>query len=136
MTRDEKITHLTEYLTGRGVKMARRTAAPPLWRMFWRLGLKTPPPLFLSFDRLLFVFLLSFLVAFAFGPLTAWLCLRRPRFATLITLLTLANVLLAGLWLAAYFRLMARRLALPPWEQYPEGLATPSRPRPADEAAS
>jgi uncharacterized membrane protein YhdT len=47
MTHRQKVNHLIEELGKQGVDSD--TAAPPLFRLFWKLGLNLAPPFFLRF---------------------------------------------------------------------------------------
>ena len=53
MTHRQKVDLLIEELGKQGVSSD--TAAPPLFRLFWKLGLEFPPPLFLRFGNLALV---------------------------------------------------------------------------------
>ncbi len=50
MTHQQKVDCLIEELGQQGVSSY--TAAPPLFRLFWALGFKVPPPFFLGFRKL------------------------------------------------------------------------------------
>ena len=93
-------------------------AAPPFWRLLWKLGVPLPPPLFLGFVPLL-VLCGSFFAVF--WGLVMYLVSWRAQGTPLPTMLL--SVLLAGglfgLVMAMVFRRHARRLQLPAWRDYP-----------------
>lgn len=102
------------------IGIGRSTAAPPLWRLLWRVGMDVPPPLFLSFRAA------ALIMGSTFG--LGWLCLvwllpwQRQELRLDVVL---ASSLLAGAWfgvvMAAYMRWLARRHALPLWSAYDGG---------------
>ncbi len=125
MTHRRKVEHLIEELGNQGV--GTYTAAPPLFRLLWALGLEVPPPFFLGFGKL------TLLMGTFFGALwgvlwgvgmwlSAWQGEMPVGIAVAIT--TLAAVfagLTFGLVMAWYTRWKAARLGLPAsWEDYPE----------------
>ena len=103
-----KIESSLEYLVGRGV--GRWSAAPPLFRLMWSLGLRVPPPHFWD-GPALFVFMggsYAVLFGLVMRVITQrWLGL--PAFA-------LCGVGF-GAAMTAHYRWSARRLRLPPWEE-------------------
>jgi hypothetical protein len=114
--RRQKVKHLIADLRHRGVSPY--TAAPPLFRLLWAMGLDVPPPLFLGFLPL------TLLLGAFFGALWGgfmWLLLWRALHMPLgVAALTSAcDGLAFGLCMAWYYRQKAERLRLPPWEDYP-----------------
>jgi hypothetical protein len=117
MTHREKVARFVQEMDKRGVK--RYNSAPPVWRLAWLLGIRLPPPHFLGFVA-------NFLInAVAFGvpwALIMWLIVwRNERWPFALATAALAGVPF-GLWMACYYRFSARRLVLPPWEDYYESL--------------
>lgn len=116
MTHREKVDRLLSDLAQRGV--GRYTAAPPLYRLLWRLGIEVPPPFFASFRSL--ALLMGVLFGVAWG-LFMWLLVWRPDHVP--PALAAATALIAGtlfgVIMAAYYRWRASKLALPRWEDYP-----------------
>src|SRR5215471_7502388 len=116
MTPREKIDAAVEELRDRRVRST--TAAPPLYRLLWTIGIHVPPPLFQSFLGVItvqgafFGLFMSGFVAFLSGPGDRW---------ELAIELGLASGLVFGLLMAAYFRWYARRLGLPRWADYCPG---------------
>jgi Family of unknown function (DUF6404) len=47
MTHDQKVEEFKRILRLRGYWLS--NAIPPMWRLLWKLGFKTPPPYFLPF---------------------------------------------------------------------------------------
>lgn len=47
MTHTQKVERMYRHMAALGV--SRSTAAPPAWRVLWRMGIEAPPPLFMSF---------------------------------------------------------------------------------------
>ncbi len=96
----------------------RSTAAPWPYRLAWLLGVPLRPPHFQSF-----------LAVFALHTLVVWLSIAVPlavvfglwldaEAAAVAAVYSLAVPLIAGLSVAVYYRLTARRLGLPAWEEY------------------
>ena len=120
MTRDEKIAFMLKDLGEKGIK--KYTAAPPLYRLLWRLGFDVAPPLFASF----WLITLQMGVFFAVGwGVVMWFWVWQgqglpPIFAIIAS--AGAGVCF-GLAMAAYYRWRWRKLGLPRWEDYPAGQA-------------
>jgi Family of unknown function (DUF6404) len=121
MSHRQKVDHLIEELGKQGVDSD--TAAPPLFRLFWKLGLHLPPPFFLSFGNLALV------MGTCFGVLEIplWvilICLSlSPGETVVVAVLTGAAY---GLVMAWYLRSKAARLWLPSsWKDYPEAQRDP-----------
>ncbi len=113
----QKVERLVADLRKQGV--SRYTAAPPLFRLLWALGLAVPPPLFLG-PRPLALLLGAFFGTFwgAFMWQFQWQASHTPPG---LAVLTAACAGLAfGLGMAGYYRWKAARLRLPPWESYAE----------------
>jgi hypothetical protein len=131
MTQLDKIALAVADLRARGVW--RSTAAPPLYRLLWRLGVAAPPPLFQSFLSLTGVlgafFGLSLALAYGTALFVAAPDLAGPgeRSLAAVTTGVLAG-LLFGLPMAVYYRWYARRLGLPAWDEYVPGELTEREP--------
>lgn len=103
--------------------VSKSTAAPPAWRVLWRMGIEAPPPLFMSF--LPVALGLGTLFAVFWGlPMWAffWAFMDLPTSAVIIGSLTAG--LFFGVSMAAYFRYLANKHGLPLWVHYaggPEG---------------
>lgn len=116
MTFEEKVqAHIAH---ARAHHIAKGTAAPLLWRMFWKLGWQLPPPLFLGFATLVLIYGSFF---GTFWGLTMYLLDWHARGISVPMALGLAALagLLFGSLLAAVLRRTARRLALPAWDSHP-----------------
>ena len=115
--RRQKVERLIADLRERGV--GSRTAAPPLFRLAWALGLDVPPPLFLGFLPLL---LLTGAIFGSFWGAFLWtLRWRAWQMPGWLAALTAGCAGLAfGLGMATHYRRKAARLRLPPWESYPD----------------
>lgn len=98
-------------------KIAPGIAAPPFWRLLWKLGIALPPPLFLGFVPL--TLLCGGFFAVLWG-LVMYLASWRAQGTPLPTMLLgmLAAGALFGLVMATVFRSHARRLQLPAWRDY------------------
>ena len=112
MTHTEKVARLVSELQAKGVR--RRSIAPLIFRLLWSFGVEIPPPLFLdSFALGLIGFLSSAPVlgiAYCSFGLTnsVW---KAALFGTL------AGFIVGGI-IALDFRLRAKPLHLPNWDQY------------------
>ena len=115
MTHSEKIKHLYQHLPELGISPL--TAAPPLFHLFWRIGIEIPPPLFMSFSTLALI--MGGLFAIGFG-LFLWLLLpfhNTPYATSIPVVATMAGVLF-GLAMATYYRHIIKRASLPSWLEY------------------
>lgn len=114
MTR-EKIDAAVAYLKAR--KVGGSTAAPPLWRLFWALGIHVPPPHFLGFFAAFLVTGVPFTLL-----MTPLLFVIQPGVGLeYAAFMGAATGLIFGLLMAAYYRVAARRLGLPPWSEFRPG---------------
>lgn len=121
MTHSQKVERMYRHMAALGV--SRSTAAPPAWRVLWRMGIGAPPPLFMSFLPVALV-LGTFFAVF-------WGLLMWAFFWAFMGLSTSAVILgsitagvLFGVFMAAYFRHLAKKHGLPLWADYagaPEG---------------
>ncbi len=110
---DSRLQRALALIESKGVR--RGTAAPPMYRLFWKMGLKVPPPLmagFLSVALLMGGFFGLFwgLVMWAL----MWARTGMPASAAVLTSL-LAGVLF-GLLMAAVLRAQARHKGIPAWK--------------------
>jgi len=116
MDHRQKVEHLLDDFSRRGI--GRYTAAPPIYRLLWWLGLEVPPPHFAGFWPLALSMGLFFAVTWG---LLMWLLLWRsedmPIAVGIVT--SLLAGLAFGLIMAAYYRWRASKLALPRWDDYP-----------------
>ena len=121
MTQREKLKLARHHLSELG--LPRNTWQPPLWRLLWRLGVDTPPPLFWGFGSLTVLFG-SFFGA-GWGALM-WVFAWSDGAVSVAAAIIGACVagLLFGLCMATYFRHFARKHDLPSWTVY-----TPPPPR-------
>ena len=122
MEQREKIEAAVRDLRGRGVGAF--TAAPPIFRWLWRLGVGVPPPLFIPFGKSAIALGVAFAVLW---PAVGWL-LRGGQFLDSLPVEAATALLggtLFGISMAGYYRYRARRLRLPAWEQYPESSQLP-----------
>jgi hypothetical protein len=114
MTHDEKVAHLLQELSQRGV--SRYTIAPPMYRLLWRLGIKVKPPLFASFWSLVVI------AGVGYGLLLGifmWFFVWQSRSVSALVGTVAVAAVLFGLFMSLYYRWRARRLGLPRWEDYP-----------------
>ena len=115
MDHKAKVAHLLEDLKQRGIGPF--TAAPPLYRLLWWMGIETPPH-FASFGSIALVMGLFFGV---FWGLIMWFLGWRANDVPIAFALAMSAVagVLFGVTMAAYFRWRASKLALPAWKDYP-----------------
>lgn len=112
-----KIECLQLELASRGVK--KNAAAPPFFRLLWKLGLEVPPPLFLSFAQN--ASFLGGLFAVGWGLwMWAWLyfCMKPVKPIPLFLMSFFAG-LIFGLAMAGWVKWQNRKLKLPLWQNYP-----------------
>ena len=118
MTSLEKIHLVVEELRARGVRKA--VAAPLPYRLLWRTRIAIPPPLFQSFLGLLLLH--GVLFGLFMGAVLA--CADRRLAPDGAMLLGTVSGAIFGLVMATHFRVEARRLGLPSWEDFPYGAGT------------
>jgi hypothetical protein len=126
LTHNEKTIHLIEALRERGV--GQYTTAPPHYRLLWRLGWETPPPMF---QRFLPQFIASgTYFAVTWGPLMWLFQWRYQDISVADAMITSVGTgAIFGLAMAIYFRWKARNFGLPEWEAYPDTLDAGSQRR-------
>ena len=115
MTHREKVDYFIADMRRRGV--GEYTAAPPLYRLYWLLGMKIPPPHFQTY-----LSLANTSRIFFGGLMGLWAYLLYRDKGMTLAVAGLGGLLAGaffGFTLAAYYRWSARRLNLPSWEQYP-----------------
>jgi hypothetical protein len=128
MNQREKIGAAVAYLKTR--KIPAGTAAPPLYRLFWAMGLHVPPPHFQSFLGVAFLLgtFFGLLMGVVFAFMTAADDLLLAAAGT-----GLVSGVLFGLTMAGYFRWSAAKLGLPAWRDFdPEFAAETAKPADAD----
>ncbi|MEN1930190.1 DUF6404 family protein [Luteimonas sp. MJ250] len=115
MKHHEKLEEMYRHMAMLGVP--KNTAAPPLWRLFWRFGVEVPPPLFTPFIPGALAMSAFFSL---FWGLLMWAVLwaRQGMPISLMAASALAAGALFGLIMAAYFRHLARKHKLPSWAAY------------------
>lgn len=126
MTFGQTVRRACDSLVSQGID--EYTAAPPLWRTCWAVGINIPPPHFLSFRTLVLVFG-SVYVAVVGGLL--WLV----QWASLMDIpgFIIGFVMLGGwpwfsFYMAGNYEQTARRLQIPSWKSY---LTAPAEPLPS-----
>jgi len=115
MSPRERIWLAVEELRAR--RVARRTAAPILYRFLWLLNIPIPPPLFQSFAGAMV------LNGFVFGAILGAILAsfdRRMAPDGAIIYGTIAGAIY-GFFMAVNYRFTARRLGLPLWGEYVPG---------------
>jgi hypothetical protein len=86
------------------------TIVPPVFRLFWAIGIEIPPPLFMGFLPL------AFLLGLMWGTaMCIIMSLILGRYAALPFAI---GGIPFGLFTAAYFRWKANSLKLPEWKDY------------------
>jgi hypothetical protein len=127
MTNDEKITYYLRDMRQKGVRSW--TAAPPLYRLLWHLGIKVRPPLFASFRSLYWlraVLCLCFFLLLWWGQGISWgqggshfWWWEGGSHSISGLVASVVAAVSIGAIMAAIIRGKARKLALPRWEDYP-----------------
>jgi hypothetical protein len=121
MTHSQKVEYHLEDLARRGVR--RSSIVPPFFRLAWSLGFQILPPHFWRFSSL--AILVGGAFALGFGGFTWGSLLLLYGFPVPASLALfygwapLAGGAVCGLTVAACYRWRARKLNLPPWDQYP-----------------
>ena len=116
MNHNDKLKKMYQHLPALGISPY--TAAPPLYRLLWLLGIESPPPIFASFLQISFY--MGTFFAFGWG-LFMWFLFwsnqegPSPSTAFLMSLLAGATF---GLFMAAYLRYIAKKHNLPSWSDY------------------
>jgi Family of unknown function (DUF6404) len=115
VTHEQKVACFEKLIRDRGYWVS--NAIPPLCRLLWRMGYKTPPPCFLSFPVAAISAGLAF--AFIYGAFM-WLFVW-PANVALSRVLTMCAVagILYGLAMATFWRIRAKQLDLPAWNDFP-----------------
>ncbi len=113
MTHQEKVALSIAELKAKG--LGQSTSAPPLWRLFWKLGLEIRPPLYMSFAGIS-SFLGSFFAIFwgSFMWFAHWKNQGMPSIGAIVA--ALGAGALFGSLMAAYYKWKARKLGLTSWE--------------------
>lgn len=91
--------------------------APPLYRLIWRLGIKSTPPIFASFTK---IFLTQSLIFTVLWGVLMYLILWRKQNMTIESMVwnaCFAGVLF-GLMVAAFLKWQAKKYNLPSWNEY------------------
>jgi hypothetical protein len=116
VTHREKVDHLLSELTAKGINQY--TIAPPMFRMFWKLGIEIPPPFFIPFLPLALLFGLPFgaTMAIFFWLSGLWLSLVWSEEVFFVILVGSGAAF--GLTLSAYCRLQASKWRLNSWNNY------------------
>jgi hypothetical protein len=117
MTHREKVRHLIADLGERDINPS--TVAPPLYRLFWLLGSKVPPPHFQRSSSLAILSGITFAVLYGIGMYIFMNVLTEMPFWLVGVAALLAGVIMGGITATAYRRQSAT-LRLPPWEEYPQ----------------
>jgi hypothetical protein len=112
---DARLQQALMFIESKGVR--RSTAAPPLYRLFWRMGLKVPPPLMAGF------WAIALLMGGFFGlfwGVVMWLLMwgRNGMPLAFAALLALVAGVLFGLLMAAVLRSQARNKQIPAWKDF------------------
>ena len=124
MTRREKIDAAIAFLRSRRVSAS--SAAPPLYRLLWSLGIYVPPPHFQSFLGL------ALILGTVFGTIMGVvfsLTTLGDRSWEWGAIAGLFCGVFFGLSMAAYFRWSASKLKLPRWSEF----VPPNRERREDQ---
>ncbi|WP_211473270.1 DUF6404 family protein [Collimonas humicola] len=117
MTFKEKLSAALRSLASKGIW--RSNYAPPLFQLLWRLGVKIPPPHFVSFFSNVVLFGLFFSCAWV----AIMLGFRHPGEEAQSVIATILGAVFAGLFfgigIAAHYRHSSRRYGIPRWSDFP-----------------
>src|ERR1019366_2352617 len=115
---EAKVARLLKDMKRRGVAVG--SAAPPLFRMLWAMGISLPPPFFLGFLTNMLLMGIPMGIGWSGAMwLLQWKGIKMP--AGLAVAGTAAFALLFGASMGFYYQWKARSLKLPPWNTYPRG---------------
>lgn len=113
-TFSSKIARMRKDLAARGVSPT--LAAPPVWRIAWRLGWNWTPPLFRSFwvNALIFgsVWVVLWPIVMTCLPIPSV-----PHAGAAVGAVVLGGAFF-GLMMACVAHVQRKRLRLPPWSEY------------------
>lgn len=111
----QKVDRLIRDMRDRGI--SEYDAAPPIYRLLWKIGIKVRPPYFQPFFTIFLFQGLGF--GLVFGGLM-WLVLWRASGipAGIAIIAALVAGLAFGLSMAFHFKQQARKLNLPSWRRY------------------
>lgn len=116
MTQLSKIDDYKQRMSANGISPG--TAFPPAWRVLWRLGVELPPPPFLGFVPLAFITGVIFGVLFGLAIwLLAVIGIIETSLASIPGRASLAGALF-GLFMAGYYRRLARKHSLGSWDAF------------------
>jgi hypothetical protein len=116
MTHNEKLKRMYEHLPALGISPY--TAAPPLYRFLWLLGIEVAPPIFGAFLPIALFMGTFFACGWGFFMwFFLWSKDANPSTTAAILVSLLAGALF-GLIMAAYLRYKTKKYGLPPWSQY------------------
>jgi hypothetical protein len=123
MTDDRKIETYKELMAAKGI--ATSTAAPPLWKLMWSLGINVPPPLYMSFIPL-FLFAGSFFgIVFSTGVWVVRYMDSRPMSLHEAGGVALITGIAFGLAIAFFTRRLARKHGLGAWAAFGDSSLRP-----------
>ena len=115
MTQSQKLKDIQKQLVDLGVSPS--AAAPPIWRLLWRLGIDIPPPLFMTFwASALFMGTLFGVLWGLFMWFVFWN--RQSMSIELAIGVAAFSGVLFGLGMATYYRNLAKKHKLPAWAGY------------------
>ena len=112
---DARLQHALALIEAKEVR--RSTAAPPIYRLFWRLGWQVPPPLMAGF------FSVALLMGSFFGVfwgLAMWLLMwgRAGMPVPMVAAIALLAGVSFGLIMAAILRAQAQNKRIPAWKDF------------------
>ena len=112
----EKIEYLIKDLEAKGEKKS--NAAPPLYKLFWRIGWELPPPIFASF--LQNTIIQGVLFGIPWGMFMWFVLWRRQNGHLWVACLAAAFAGISfGIIMAHLWSKKNKKLGLGSWDQYP-----------------
>jgi hypothetical protein len=120
-TFEEKVAAAKELLASKGV--ARPAYAPSIVTWLWKMGIKVPPP---HFAGVVGTFLFTSIFFGTIWGVIMWFVHYRPKGLPASAALTTAAMvgLGVGVLVAAYYRVSAKKHAIPRWSEFEPGRTT------------
>jgi hypothetical protein len=116
MTHDQKVEEFKRILRVRGYWMS--NAIPPMWRLLWKLGFKTPPPYFLPFlTGAIYAGVFFFSSLLMIRWLISWY-IPKTMNPSDVAIIGIAGIFF-GIAMSITWRSKSQKLHLPDWDSFP-----------------
>ena len=114
-THEEKIKLMFEEFPPKGI--SKSSFAPPLYRLFWKLGFKAVPPIFYSFKKIWIT--QGSIFGILWGVLMYFIRWRKENMSFLSMIITACFAgILFGLFMAYFVRRQSKKYSIPSWNEY------------------